>query len=183
MFWAIRINIIWQWPPNSFSSKSNCSPNSLEEEFQDVLEFLQKGYKFLFYFIYQLFWTQAYPEGMCINGTQVSCEVPSLPNPTTRQGWPHHRNLRPLLFLRNWCGFFFRPTRTNQWKCCEMEPAVFRSYPRRLESLTICRCHYKGLALSSQLFKDPECCSGLGLNPRPPAQQTGALPTELTRQR
>ena len=30
-------------------------------------------------------------------------------------------------------------------------------------------------------FKDPECWSGQGLNPRPPAQQTGALPTELTR--
>ena len=27
-------------------------------------------------------------------------------------------------------------------------------------------------------FKDPECCYGRGLNPRPPAQQTGALPTE-----
>ena len=24
-------------------------------------------------------------------------------------------------------------------------------------------------------FKDPECCPGQGLNPRPPAQQTGAL--------
>ena len=36
-------------------------------------------------------------------------------------------------------------------------------------------------ALSSQLFKDPKCWSGRGLNPRPPAQQTGALPTELTR--
>ena len=35
-------------------------------------------------------------------------------------------------------------------------------------------------ALSPQLFKDPECWSGRGLNLRPPAQQTGALPTELT---
>ena len=32
-------------------------------------------------------------------------------------------------------------------------------------------------------FKDPECWSGRGLNPRPPARQTDALPTELTRRR
>ena len=32
--------------------------------------------------------------GMYTNGTQV----PSLPNPTTRKGWPDHRGLRPLLF-------------------------------------------------------------------------------------
>ena len=28
----------------------------------------------------------------------VPCKVPSLPNPTTRRGWPHHWGLRPLLF-------------------------------------------------------------------------------------
>ena len=39
-----------------------------------------------------------------------------------------------------------RPTRTNQWKCCETGP-----YPRKLESLIVCRCHCKG-ALSPQLF-------------------------------
>ena len=33
---------------------------------------------------------------------------------------------------------------------------------------------------TGQLFKDPECWSGRGLNLRPPAQETGALPTELT---
>ena len=34
-----------------------------------------------------------------------------------------------------------------------------------------------------QLFKDPECWSGRGLNLRPPAQQTGAYPIELTGRR
>ena len=36
-------------------------------------------------------------------------------------------------------------------------------------------------ALTSQLFKDPECWFSRGSNPWPPAQQTGALPTEPTR--
>ena len=49
----------------------------------------------IYLFFYPLFWTQACPEGMCTNGTQVPCEVPSLPNPTTRKD---HRGLRSLLF-------------------------------------------------------------------------------------
>ena len=57
-------------------------------------------------FIYQLFWTQACPEGMCTNGTQILCEVPSLPNPTTRKGWPHRRGLRRLLFSNSDVGSF-----------------------------------------------------------------------------
>ena len=59
---------------------------------------------------------------------------------------------------------------------------VFRPYPRRLESLIVCRCHKTKAALSFQVFKDPKFWSGGGLNPRHPSQQTGALPTELTRQ-
>ena len=43
---------------------------------------------------------------MCTNGTQVPCEVPSLPNPTTRKGWPHHRGLRALLFSNSDVGSF-----------------------------------------------------------------------------
>ena len=35
----------------------------------------------------------------------------------------------------------FTSTRRNNWKCCETGPTVFRPYPRRLESLTIYRCH------------------------------------------
>ena len=57
-------------------------------------------------FIYQLFWTQACTEGMCTNGTQVPCKVPSLPNPTTCKGWPLHQGLQPLLFSNSGVGSF-----------------------------------------------------------------------------
>ena len=46
------------------------------------------------------------------------------------------------------------------------------SYPRGLESLTICVLDVLTKeALFPQLFKDPECWSGRDLNLRPPAQQ------------
>ena len=45
----------------------------------------------LFIYQLQLLWTQASPKGMCTNGTQVPWEIPSLPSPKTRKGWPHHR--------------------------------------------------------------------------------------------
>ena len=97
---------------------------------------------FIYLFIYQLFWTQACPEGMCTNGTQVPCEVPFLLNPTTRNYVGHTTGVHyPYSFP---IVDFLRSTRTNPLKCCETGPTVFRPYPRRLESLTICRCHYKG---------------------------------------
>ena len=102
---------------------------------------------------------------MCTNGTQVPCEVPSLPNPTTRKGWPHHRGLRPLLFSNSDVGSFTSHN-NKKGKVLWTGPTVFRPYPRRLESLTICRYVITKAALSSQLLKNPECWSGRDLNPR-----------------
>ena len=87
----------------------------------------------------------------------------------------------PTLF-EQWCGFFYVPQEPDKWKCCETGPKVFRTYPRSLERIPFADVITKAV-LSSQLFKDPECWSGRGSNPWPPAQQTGALPTELTRLR
>ena len=96
-----------------------------------------------FPFFYQLFWTQACPEGMCTNGTQVPREVPSLPNPQpVKVG--HTAGVDDPYSFRIVMWLLLSPTRTNQWKCRETGPTLFRPYPRRLESLTICRCHYKG---------------------------------------
>ena len=33
-------------------------------------------------------------------------------------------------------------------RACETGPTVYRTYPRRLESLTVCKCYYKGCTLS-----------------------------------
>ena len=65
------------------------------------------------------------------------------------------------------------PCCTHLWAYCT---AVYVPYSFR--TVVISKA-----ALSSQLFKDPESWSGRGSNPWPPAQQTGTLPTELTRLR
>ena len=36
---------------------------------------------------------------------------------------------------------------------CETGPPAYRPYPRRLESLTICGCNYKGSTFSSVIYK------------------------------
>ena len=67
----------------------------------------------LIFFVYQLFWAQACPEGTCTNGTQVPCEVPFLPNPTTVKVGHTNVVYNPYCFrIVMWV--LLRSTRTNQ---------------------------------------------------------------------
>ena len=58
----------------------------------------------------------------------------------------------PTLFEK-WRGFFYVPQEPDKWKCRETGPTVFRPYPRRLERMTVRRCHYTKAALSSLLVR------------------------------
>ena len=72
-----------------------------------------KNEKVSFPFFYQLFWTQACPEGMCTNGTQVPREVPSLPNPQpVKVG--HTAGVDDPYSFRIVMWLLLSPTRTNQ---------------------------------------------------------------------
>ena len=88
----------------------------------------------------------------------------------------------PILF-EQWCGFFYFPQEPDMCKCCETGPGFssLSEKTRKSNHLQISLSFTTKTALSSQFFKDPECWSGRGSNPQPSAQQTGALPTELTR--
>ena len=46
-------------------------------------------------------------------------------------------------------GFFYVPQNYQHSRNCETGPPAYRPYPRRLESLTICRWYYKGSTFSS----------------------------------
>ena len=61
---------------------------------------------------------------------------------------PHHRGVRPLLFTNVSVGSFISQKKHNsgrvvRWSLC------FFPHPRRLDCLTICRCHNKGSTFSS----------------------------------
>ena len=65
---------------------------------------------------------------------------------------PQHRELRPLLFS-NSVWVLQRPTELYVSKVCETGPPVYRPYPRRLESLIICRCYYKDSTFSPVILR------------------------------
>ena len=119
---------------------------------------------------------------MCTNGPQVPCEVPSLPNPTTRKGWPHHRGLRPLLFSNSDVGSF-TSHKNKSVKVLWNGTQGFSSLSEKTRKInhlqmSLERQHFL-LSYLKTLSVVPAGGGG-GLNPRLPTRQTGALPTEPT---
>ena len=75
-----------------------------------------------------------------------------------QKGCPHHRNLCPLLFMNSGVGSFQLSFTSHKNQISEsavrwdgLQCMVFCPYPRRLESITVCRCHYKGSTFFSVL--------------------------------
>ena len=123
---------------------------------------------------------------MCTNGTQVPCEVPSLPNPTTRKGWPHHRGLRPLLFSNSSVGSF-TSHKNRSVKVLWDGTYGFSSLSEKTRKsnhlqMSLQRQHF----LLSYLKTLSVGLAGVWTRDLPlgtPALSPAALPTELTRRR
>ena len=77
------------------------------------------------------------------------------------------------------CGFFNVPqwTYINMEGMCETGPTVYRPYPKRLESLTICWFNYKGSTFYSVILR-PWVLVRPESNSRPPTWQADAQLTE-----
>ena len=131
---------------------------------------------FIYYYFYFInFASQAGRAPQQLAPITVAPFLPSQPWYTTEDR-PQHRELRALLLATSvWV--LLRPTGLWTLKGCETGPPAYRPYPRRLESLTICRCSFKGSTFSSVILR-PWVLVRPELNSRPPAWQAGAQPSE-----
>ena len=98
----------------------------------------QQGLYFLFYLVHFT------GQDLLHNRTPRSLtRCPTSPTPQfTYERQPQHRDHPTLIRIVH--GFFNEPQNYQHSRNCETGPPVYRPYPRRLESLTICRWNYKG---------------------------------------
>jgi hypothetical protein len=68
------------------------------------------------------------------------------------------------------------------WRSVERRDRHFKWSSEPLKSLTVCRCDCRGSTFSAVILR-PWVLVRLGIEPRPPTQQTNVQPTRLTRQR
>ena len=111
---------------------------------------LIKFFLSLFIFIYLItstIWCRTHNRA----GFQLSVSL-QITNPAQERLATPPRSTSPTLF-EQWCRFFYVPQEPDKWKCCETGPTVFRPYPRRLENVTVCRCHCKGSTFSSVILR------------------------------
>ena len=115
--------------------------NPQKKRLWELMKWLPKGryliYSFIIYLITSTIWCGTHNRA----GLQFKCVLRAQERLTTPPG-----STSPILF-KLWCRFFY------QRKWCETGPTVFRPYPRRLESLTVYRCHCKGSTFSSVILR------------------------------
>ena len=89
---------------------------------------------------------------ICLLRFKSFCRVTATVHGTTMQALnstsPHER-----------CVGSLTSHRIYMCKGCEMGPMVYCPYLQRIQSLTLCKCIYKGRTFSS-VIEDPECCIG-----------------------
>ena len=96
--------------------------------------------------------------------------------PFTYDRQPQHRDHPTLIRIVR--GFFNVPQNYQHSRNCETGPPAYHPYPRRLESLTICRWNYKGSTFLLSYLKTLSVGPVGVSNSRPPTSQPGAQPSE-----
>ena len=109
--------------------------------------------------------------------SKVPYKVPHLTHPPfTYERQPQHRDHPTLTRIVR--GFFNVSQNYQHSRNCETGPPVYRPYPRRLESLNICRWNYKGSTFLLSYLKTLSVGPVGVSNSRPPASQPSAQSSE-----
>ena len=109
--------------------------------------------------------------------SKVPYKVPHLTHPPfTYKRQLQHRDHPTLIRIVR--GFFNVPQNYQHSRNCETGPPVYRPFPRRLESLTLCRWNNKGSTFLLSYFKTLTVGPVGVSNSRPPTSQPGAQPSE-----